>query len=43
MPYPLLEFKLRILKHKGHNIDAPYEANGDFLKKAIAGCFECEW
>ena len=43
VPYPLLEFKLRILKHKGHNIDAPYEANGDFLKNAIAGCFEDDW
>ena len=43
VPYPLLEFKRRILKHKGHNIDAPYEANGDFLKNAIAGCFEYEW
>ena len=43
VPYPLLEFKLRILKHKGHNIDAPYEANGDFLKNAITGCFGDEW
>jgi len=43
VPYPLLEFKLRIMQQKGHDIQAPFEANGDFLKNAIAGCFEDEW
>jgi len=43
VPEALLDFKLRILKHKGHEVDAPYKANGDFLKKAIAGCFEYKW
>ena len=40
VPYPLLEFKLRIMQHKGYDIQAPVEANGDFLKNTIAGCFE---
>ena len=43
VPEALLDFKLRILKHKGYDIDAPYQANGDFLRKVIVGCFECEW
>ena len=40
VPEALLDFKLRILKHKGHSIEAPYLANGDFLKNAIVGCFD---
>lgn len=43
VPEALLDFKLRILKHRGHEVDAPYQANGDFLKKTIAGCFEYDW
>jgi len=40
VPEALLDFKLRILKHKGHGIDAPYLANGDFLKNYVMDCFE---
>ncbi len=36
VPYQLLEFKLRILEHKGHAGAAPHLANGDFLKGKIA-------
>ena len=45
IPAALLDFKFRVLKHKGYRIEAPYIANGDFLKKDIAGCFvhEDEW
>lgn len=39
VPAPLLDFKFRVLKHKGYRIEAPYIANGDFLKNEIDGCF----
>jgi Zn-dependent peptidase ImmA (M78 family) len=40
VPAPLLDFKLRILKHKGYRyIEALYIANGDFLQNDIDGCF----
>jgi len=39
VPAALLDFKFRVLKHKGYRIEAPYIANGDFLKNNIDGCF----
>ena len=39
IPAALLDFKFRVLKHKGYRIEAPYIANGDFLKGDIDGCF----
>jgi Zn-dependent peptidase ImmA (M78 family) len=39
VPAALLDFKFRLLKHKGYRIEAPYIANGDFLKNDIDGCF----
>ena len=39
---PLLDFKFRVLKHKGYSIVAPYIASGDFLKNDIDGCFDEE-
>ena len=40
VPGAILDFKLRILKHKGYSVEAPYWENGDFLKKHIDGCYE---
>lgn len=40
IPAALLDFKFRVLKHKGYRIEAPYIAQGDFLKNDIDGCFE---
>ena len=42
IPAALLDFKFRVLKHKGYRIEAPYIANGDFLKGDIEGCFDEE-
>ena len=42
IPAALLDFKFRVLKHKGYRIEAPYIANGDFLREDIDGCFEEE-
>jgi Zn-dependent peptidase ImmA (M78 family) len=42
VPAALLDFKFRVLKHKGYRIEAPYIANGDFLKSNIDGCFDEE-
>jgi len=42
IPAALLDFKFRVLKHKGYRIEAPYIANGDFLKNDIEGCFDEE-
>ena len=42
IPAALLDFKFRVLKHKGYRIEAPYIANGDFLKNDIEGCFNEE-
>ena len=42
VPAALLDFKFRVLKHKGYRIEAPYIANGDFLKNDIDGCFDEE-
>ena len=38
VPAALLDFKLRVLKHKGHRIEAPYIAHGGFLKDDMGGC-----
>lgn len=40
IPAALLDFKFRVLKHKGFRIEAPYIARGDFLKNDIDGCFD---
>lgn len=42
VPAALLDFKFRVLKHKGYRINAPYIANGDFLKHDIPGCYVAE-
>ena len=42
VPAPMLDFKFRILKHKGYRIEAPYIANGDFLRDGIDGCFDVD-
>ena len=42
IPAALLDFKFRVLKHKGYRIEAPYIANGDFLKDDIEGCYDDE-
>lgn len=39
VPAALLDFKFRVLKNKGYRMEAPYIANGDFLKNDIEGCF----
>jgi Zn-dependent peptidase ImmA (M78 family) len=39
IPAELLDFKFRVLKHKGYRIEAPYIASGNFLKNSIPGCF----
>lgn len=39
VPAELLDFKLRILKHKGYRINVPNIANSNFLKNEIAGCY----
>ncbi len=35
IPAALLDFKFRLLKRKGYRIEAPYIAQGDFLKKDV--------
>ena len=45
IPAPLLDFKFRVLKHKGYrhkgySIEPPLIANGDFLKNGIPGCYQ---
>jgi Zn-dependent peptidase ImmA (M78 family) len=35
VPAALLDFKFRVLKHKGYRIEAPHIAYGDFLKDKI--------
>ena len=42
VPADLLDFKFRVLKHKGYRINAPYIANSDFLKNDIVGCYTDE-
>jgi Zn-dependent peptidase ImmA (M78 family) len=42
IPAALLDFKFRVLKHKGYRIEAPYIANGDFLRGEVEGCYDEE-
>ena len=42
VPADLLDFKFRILKHKGYRLNAPYLADGNFLKNDIPGCFDID-
>ncbi len=35
VPIELIDFKLRILKHKGYAINVPYHARADFLRDPI--------
>ncbi|MDR0301732.1 MAG: ImmA/IrrE family metallo-endopeptidase [Treponema sp.] len=42
VPADLLDFKFRVLKHKGYRLNAPITAYGDFLKNDVAGCFEAD-
>jgi len=42
VPADLLDFKFRVLKHKGYRINAPYIANSNFLKNDIPGCYTDE-
>ncbi|NCB66212.1 MAG: hypothetical protein EOM48_08590 [Bacilli bacterium] len=42
VPAALMDFKFRVLKHKGYRIEAPYINNGNFLKNDIAGCYDEE-
>lgn len=42
VPADLLDFKFRVLKHKGYRVHVPYIANGDFLKNDIEGCYEAD-
>ncbi len=39
IPPELLDFKLRVLKNKGHHIEPPYMSQADFLKNELAGCY----
>ena len=39
IPAALLDFKFRVLKHKGYRVEAPFAARGDFLKNPIEGCY----
>jgi len=43
VPAELLDFKFRVLKHKGYHIEPPGIGRGDFLKKDIDGCFGEEY
>ena len=40
VPAALLDFKFRILKHRGLRIEPLYLANGDFMKKDFDGCWQ---
>ena len=42
IPADLLDFKFRVLKHKGYRVHAPFVAAGDFLKNEIDGCYDGE-
>lgn len=39
IPADLLDFKFRVMKHKGYRVQAPYTAVGNFLKNSIDGCY----
>lgn len=38
VPVELIDFKFRVLKHKGYRLEPPYPARADFFKKTIPGC-----
>ena len=40
VPADLLDFKFRVLKHKGYHFSAPVFARGDFLKNDIEGMYD---
>ena len=40
VPAELLDFKFRILKNKGYQLEVPYIAQSNFLKGNIPGCFD---
>ena len=40
VPADLLDFKFRVLKHKGYRVHAPCITNGDFLKNDIDNCYD---
>lgn len=40
VPADLLDFKFRVMKHKGYRINAPYISDGNFLKNRIDGCYK---
>ena len=40
IPAELLDFKFRILKHKGYHLEAPCLAPSDFLKGELPGSFQ---
>jgi Zn-dependent peptidase ImmA (M78 family) len=42
VPADLLDFKFRVLKHKGYRLNAPYTSQSDFLKNEIDSCFESD-
>lgn len=42
VPAALLDFKFRVLKHKGYRIEAPYIAHGNFMRNEIEGCYVAE-
>ena len=42
VPADLLDFKFRVLKHKGYRVHVPHITNGDFLKNDITGCYDDE-
>ncbi len=43
IPAALLDFKFRVIKHKGYRIEAPYIAHRGFLKHDIDGCYADEF
>jgi len=40
IPADLLDFKFRVLKHKGYRVEVPYIANSNFLKDDIPNSFD---
>ena len=35
IPPEILDFKFRVMKYKGHKVDAPFVSSGDFLKNMV--------
>ena len=42
VPAELLDFKFRVLKHKGYHIEPPLMANADFLKENTPNIYEMD-